>query len=528
MKNRCLDLYFLPSRSHLNKLGRNSMNITQEKTSNVTLKKTNALPEEIQRAEREPSNAAARRLLFLSHATPEDSPFAKWLATQLAVSGYEVWCDVTQLLGGERFWRDIAEAIDAYAFRFLFVSTQQSNTKAGTLRELNLAAEAQQKHGLKDFIVPLKLDGLPFTSTHEIIRDLNFIRFEDNWAEGLAQLLAFLDREGALKSSTSGPNSVSDWYRRTLDKRRQLVLSDNKHFSNWFRIQLPGRVRFHHFDGPLHKLPDLASGLTRPHRVHGSHIVTFETPAEVKSRLMGAAIFSAVREKETLAFIQEGDVELDVRRSEANNIVNDLVRQAWDGAMMNAGLQHCTMANGFAAWFFKEGQLHKNKAFYRSSVRGNRTFRQLVGRKSRRLSDGTKVPDGFWHYAVSAPVQLTPFPRLLLRHHVIFTDDGETPWDSAERMHRARRRVCKRWWNPEWRDRLFAFCAVIARGRSELNLPVNDEESIRVSMTPLIYISPWNYIEDLTNAPDETTDIELIEDAEHEDDDDDDQDEGQL
>jgi hypothetical protein len=81
---------------------------------------------------------------------------------------------------------------------------------------------------------------------------------------------------------------------------------------------------------------------------------------------MGAAIFSAVREKETVAFIQEGDVELDVRRSEANNIVNDPVRQAWDGAMTNAGLQHCTMANGFAAWFFKEGQLPKNKAFFRS------------------------------------------------------------------------------------------------------------------------------------------------------------------
>jgi hypothetical protein len=505
------------------------MNITEEKTSNVALKKTIGLPDEIQPAEGEPSNAIIRRLLFLSHATPEDSPFAKWLATQLAVAGYEVWCDVTQLLGGERFWRDIAEAIDAYAFRFLFVSTQQSNTKAGTLRELNLAAEAQQKHGLKDFIVPLKLDGLPFRSTHEIIRDLNFVRFADNWAAGFAQLLALLDREGALKSSTSGPNSVSDWHRRTLDKKRQLILADNKHFSNWFRIQLPGMLRFHRFDGPPHKLLDLASGLARPHRVHGSYIVTFETPTEVKSRLMGAAIFSAVREKETVAFIQEGDVELDVRRSEANNIVNDLVRQAWDGAMTNAGLQHCTMANGFAAWFFKEGQLPKNKAFFRSRVRSRRRpFRQLVGRKSRRLSDGTKVRDGFWHYAVSAPVQLTPFPRLLLRHHVIFTDDGETPWKSAERMHRARRRVCKKWWNPEWRDRLFAFCAVIAGGRSELNLPVNDEESIRVSMTPLIYISPWNYIEDQTNAVDETGDIELIEDAEHEDEDDDDQDEGQL
>ena len=118
------------------------------------------------------ASPSGRRLLFLSHATPEDNDFAKWLATRLAVAGYEVWCDITQLLGGERFWADIADAIDAYAFRFLFISTIESNRKPGTLRELGLAFEAQKKHGIKDFVVPLKLDQLPFASTHESVRDL--------------------------------------------------------------------------------------------------------------------------------------------------------------------------------------------------------------------------------------------------------------------------------------------------------------------------------------------------------------------
>ena len=503
------------------------MDISEQK-SKPTTDGTRRLEDRTCAPANQTSNSTTRRLLFLSHATPQDSPFAKWLATQLAVVGYEVWCDVTQLLGGERFWKDIAEAIDAYAFRVLFVSTQESNKKAGTLRELNIAAVAQQKHGLKDFIVPLKLDGLPFENAHEIIRNLNFIRFEENWAAGLTQLLTLLDREGAPKSSTSGPNCVSEWHRRTLDSKRQLFLSDHKHFSNWFLIQLPERLRLHRFDGPPHKLLDVASGLKRPYRIHGDLIITFETAPEIKGRLMGAATFSAVLEKETLAFIRGGDQELDIRPPEANNIVNDLVRQAWDNAMTDCGLRHCTMANGFAAWFFKEGQLPKNKAFFRPRRHSkHQSFRQLVGRKSRRLSDGTRVRDGFWHYAVSAPVQLTPFPRLLLRHHVIFTDDGETPWDNSDRMHRARRRVCKNWWNAEWRDRLSAFCAQIAHGSSEFHLQVNDEESIRMSIVPLTYISSWNYIEEGTNVLDETNEIELIEDAEHEDDGDD-EDEGQL
>jgi hypothetical protein len=33
-------------------------------------------------------------------AVPQDNGFATWLATQLAIAGYEVWCDVTELC----FW----------------------------------------------------------------------------------------------------------------------------------------------------------------------------------------------------------------------------------------------------------------------------------------------------------------------------------------------------------------------------------------------------------------------------------------
>jgi hypothetical protein len=190
-----------------------------------------------------------RRVLFLSHATPQDNAFAKWLATQLAIAGYQVWCDITELLGGERFWTDIEEAIDAYAFRFLFASTTESNQKPGTLRELGLALETQKKHGLKDFVVPLKVDQFPFASTQESIRDLNFVRFDQNWAAGFAQLLALLEREGAPKSHTSGPACVTEWHRRSLDCRRQVVVANNRCFSNWFRLRLPKHLRFHRFTG---------------------------------------------------------------------------------------------------------------------------------------------------------------------------------------------------------------------------------------------------------------------------------------
>lgn len=165
-----------------------------------------------------------RRLLFLSHANPEDNDFAQWLATQLASAGYEVWCDVTRLLGGEKFWDDITEAIEQYAFRVLFASTIDSNRKPGTLRELRIALVTEEKQGLKDFIVPLKADRFPFGSTQESIRERNFVRFEENWAHGLSQLLGLLEREGAPKSQLAGPARVAEWYRRSIDNQRKVVI----------------------------------------------------------------------------------------------------------------------------------------------------------------------------------------------------------------------------------------------------------------------------------------------------------------
>ena len=461
---------------------------------------------------------SARRLVFLSHATPQDDTFAKWLATQLAIAGYEVWCDVTKLLGGEQFWSDIIEAIDACAFRFLFASTIESNRKPGTLRELRTAVEAQRKHGFKDFVVPLKVDQFPFASTQASIRDLNFVRFEENWAAGLSQLLRLLEREGAPKSAVAGPACVADWHRRSIDQRRQVVVANNKCFSNWFRLHLPKRLRFHKYAGPVDNLPAIAAKFDRPHRVHGSYLATFASEHELREQVASYATFREIVEVDPAAFIRDGDAALDIASFDAANIVSDLVRQAWDSALVAKGMRSHLLASGLAAWFFKDGHLEKNKAYFQPPG-SRRSYRQLVGHKSKKTLDGGRLPDGFWHYAVSASAQLHPFPRIALRHHVIFTDDGQTPWVNAERMHRARRSVCKNWWNREWRDRLFAMCSELAQGDKEFLLPVGAQESVRVTMLPMSFVSPWTYFEDGETGLDEATDIELVEEQEFEDDD---------
>src|SRR5208283_2138521 len=79
------------------------------------------------------------KMVFVSHANPEDNEFSRWLALQLAKEGYPVWCDLTKLLGGEDFWINIEEAIRTRSSKFLFVLSRTSNSKIGPLQELHVA-----------------------------------------------------------------------------------------------------------------------------------------------------------------------------------------------------------------------------------------------------------------------------------------------------------------------------------------------------------------------------------------------------
>lgn len=52
-----------------------------------------------------------RDTIFISHATPDDNDFVRWLGTRLTGHGYKVWADLFELRGGTPFWNSIEEAL---------------------------------------------------------------------------------------------------------------------------------------------------------------------------------------------------------------------------------------------------------------------------------------------------------------------------------------------------------------------------------------------------------------------------------
>jgi len=85
-----------------------------------------------------------RNSVFISHANPEDNDQARWLGIQLISLGYLVWCDVFNLMGGEKFWSEIEEAIRQKTIKFLYILTNNSNKRDGCLNELAVAEKTNK------------------------------------------------------------------------------------------------------------------------------------------------------------------------------------------------------------------------------------------------------------------------------------------------------------------------------------------------------------------------------------------------
>ena len=87
-------------------------------------------------------------------------------------------------------------------------------------------------------------------------------------------------------------------------------------------------------------------------------------------------------------------------------------------------------------------------------------------------------------------------------------------------MHSARRRQCKNWFNPEWRDRLLATLHWLSQGGASLRIPAGEDAFIEVSLTPeqfeskISYTDPATRKERLLLAELEQPDADLVEQEE--------------
>lgn len=435
-----------------------------------------------------------RDKIFISHATPDDNDFTRWLALKLIALGYEVWCDILFLDKGGDFWKDINNAIRESSIKFLLVSSSISVNREGVLKELAVAEKVKKKLQDDKFIIPLIIDeNLSYDDLPPEIIRLNAIDFKNSWALGLKDLLDALDKQSVPKQNIDYSKS-NLLYQQIFLHNKSVIDKEEIYVSNWFPIlSFPDELRFHDFDWRLPKKIDVRT-LTFPAIRYKKFLCTFAWEYDFMEQLPKTETYdSANTIRIPTNEILSGELESNIiSNTEAKRLIVQLLNMAFESHMNRSDIRNYQMSNKVGYWFEKD-KLKKNKF--------NKI--QLVGVQK----------DKNWHYGISGESKLYPFPVLMISSHIYFTEDGKKLIESNSIQHSARRRQSKNWWNDIWRLKLLAFMKYLSNNEDMFELEVGDEERITIASNPLQFKSQVSYEIPQNNYLEEEAELESIYDT---------------
>ena len=429
-----------------------------------------------------PSSAGlARRLVFISHANPEENDFVRWLGVQLASAGYEVWSDVTKLIGGELFWDDIEDAIRHHTAKFILVVSAAALNKEGVKDEIHLAVTVERSEKIENFLLPVRVDDVPYSDFKANIARKNVIDFKAGWAPALARVFQVLERDGIPKGAIA-PADVASWCLRRFDADQAPRVETEQLYSNWLPItSLPTEVSLFSIGVEEKHVAGLMANTRLPWFKYFKLVGTFGAEVDLK-----LALPEQIIERRYLVTLDEmlagtPSAMPSVKRADARRMVVNLLRQSWNNAMAAKGLSAFEMADNSIAWFFPKDLIEKDTAHFVDHT-GKRRRKAMVGRSEKR--------GVYWHLGFIAKPVITDTPHFVMKAAIIFSHDGKTPLDSVEKMHKLRRGFCRNWWNGQWRDLMLAYVAWIGDDEGRLKLPMGDFSEGVVDARPLLFDSP--------------------------------------
>jgi len=413
-----------------------------------------------------------RNLVFISHANPQDNHIAKWFATRLAAEGFNVWSDVTRLTGGEVFWDTIEEVIRHKTAKFVVLLSSEGHEKPGVLDEVNLAISTERALGLDNFVLPVRIDDLPFSSIRANLARKNILDGSRELRSALLSVIESLEGSGIKRNL-----AVNDRQIKTLCQNLHIERAPGYH-EQWTKLY-QNRIQIQSFPTAIRKY----SGVNSPLMFRRSEdffsagtcqngVLTFSNFAETTNSLKSSSnikkMGSCVSEG-----IFNGDAAELLRLStgEVKKAVSSIIRESWDETCRRKGMLQYHLSNRRRCWFFPLGHFENDKVKYLDHA-GKVRNKSLVGRSEKR--------NVYWHFAIEAQVQVND-QSIRLKPHVVFSEDGQIPLSSVARQHSLRRGFCRSWWNDRWRDLLDAMLQTLADGKENWNLVASPSQSIVVS-----------------------------------------------
>lgn len=412
-----------------------------------------------------------RDMLFISHAS-EDNDFTSWLALQLAKEGYGVWCDLTKLLGGENWPKEINQALQIRTQKFLFALSKYSNQKHDPQGELTTAFNIMKKEGIENFIVPLKVDDLEHTKTDYRLQNIQSISFKESWSEGLGQLLRMLERDNIKKHKSFTPNAVNLWWRNYKSTHNAINNTPETLFSNRYQIlSHPPSIYAHHVVTIPH-VKDFIPHIFVPFKQYLISLTESERLCQCFESLKVVKT-----EKINISTLLDGTSNLVENNEQGQYLIARIFNQTlWKGLKIK-GLLSFSLASKKICFYFHEGLLPHGTVIYTN----NKTL-------SPRIKLWGETLDEKWHWAIRGWFESMPLWHYTIQFHILVSDKtGE--------VRPAPKRVYFRWNNRTWGERLRASMLHLAGDSERIILSLDDDQGICIDKNPLNFISPVTFIE---------------------------------
>lgn len=411
-----------------------------------------------------------RNMLFISHAW-EDFEFTKWISLKLAKEGFGVWCDLTKLLGGENWPKEINKALQRRTCKFLFVLSRSSNLKPDPLGELETARKVMKREKMENFIVPLKIDNITRDEVDYRLQEIQTISFESSWAKGLSDLIKMLDDERISRHNSFNPATVNEWWKKYGTDSIPIVETAEYLYSNRFPITYYPKNLLAHFVGEEPKMEGLVK---YPIVSYKEYILSLTGTDDLQKE---SGIKSMIIESFPLQIIDilDGKDQLISDSKIGTYYFTLLINQAFSKGLMSKGLQPFRLSKGFC-YYFDETLLVDGRIKYINNEE-----------LDPRIKLWGKFRNENWYWALRGRLVMEPKPHYLVFSHVLV--------QNKKGFSAAPKGVYKSWRNDKWRNKLKAAMVHLAEDCPEIKFELGKNEFIGISKEPIIYTSPVSYKE---------------------------------
>lgn len=431
-----------------------------------------------------------RRVIFVSHATPDDNEFVGWISAKLMLAGYEVWTDISRLQGGDTFWGDIEDTIRNTAAKVVVVNSKHTKAKKGIRKEVYLSLKIGETLKRHRFVIPVRIDDTPFEETFIELVDIQAIDCRQDWLKGLTSLLAIFQRDGVpRRESTISNTRFSDLVARAIAPPIAVAKIPEQLITNWLPVTSnPELVYFFECAGLMPAdIPPVASTLSVPAFGYFVFLATTASIERAASALDAAGLghvklsLRAVISWKQFSQAQWGDLPRPTA-GEARHLCSQLLNRAVSLSLQSQPMLCGHLANNRPFWFFQNDHLPKNEVRF-SDFRGVSVKRQIVGYSQKRRV--------YWHFGLQFRCAVIDgVIYLQVSPHVTFSNDGKTLLPSKAQLHSLRRSFCRSWWNKRWRDLIQAFVYAVTSGNDEWDIDLGDIKPLVVSARLLQLTSP--------------------------------------